>query len=74
MQPCYLIYVLNILESLPQCLNYFLAEKLIKRTRTVCSTRMQMLIDDGSEINWKKLILLPLINGNESLTERKRKY
>ena len=28
---------------------------------TVWSTRMQMLIDDGSEINWKKLILLPLI-------------
>ena len=39
---------------------------------------MQMLLDDGSDINWKKLILLPLIlfdcNRNESLTERKRKY
>lgn len=56
----------------------FIPEKFIKKTRTVWSTRMQMLLDDGSDINWKKLILLPLIlfdcNRNESLTERKRKY
>ena len=62
MQPCYLIYVehFGIFTGISQSFS-FIAEKFIKRTRTVWNTRMQMLIDDGSEINWIKLILLPFV-------------
>lgn len=56
----------------------FIPEKYIKKTRAIWSKFMQKVLDDGSDINWKKLILLPLIlfdnNNNEILNERKRKY
>jgi hypothetical protein len=56
----------------------FIPEKYIKKTRAIWNKYMQKLMDDGSELNWKKLILLPLIifdyNNHELLYERKRKY
>jgi hypothetical protein len=56
----------------------FIPEKYIKKTRAIWSKFIQKVLDDGSDINWKKLILLPLIlfdnNNNEILNERKRKY
>ena len=56
----------------------FIPEKYIKKTRAIWNKFMQKVLDDGSDINWKKLILLPLIlfdyDNNEILNERKRKY
>ena len=56
----------------------FIPEKYIKKTRAIWNKFMQKVLDNGSDINWKKLILLPLIlfdnDNNEILNERKRKY
>ena len=56
----------------------FIPEKYIKKTRAIWNKFMQKVVDDGSDINWKKLILLPLIifdyDNNEILYDRKRKY
>ena len=56
----------------------FIPEKYIKKTRAIWNKFMQKVIDDGSDVNWKKLILLPLIifdfDNHEILYERKRKY
>ena len=56
----------------------YIPEKHIKKTRAIWNKFMQKVIDDGSDVNWKKLILLPLIifdfDNHEILYERKRKY
>ena len=56
----------------------FIPDKYIKKTRAIWSKYMQKVIDDGSDKNWKKLILLPLIifdyDNHETLLVRKRNY
>ena len=56
----------------------FIPEKYVKKTRKIWNTRMQRCLDDGSEENWKKLLLLPIVlfdcKRNDSLNERKRSF
>ena len=54
----------------------FIPDKYVKRTRNVWNSRMQKCLDDNSEEDWKKLLLLPIVlfdcEQNVSLNERKR--
>ena len=56
----------------------FIPDHFIRKTRVIWNNFMQLALDDNSELNWKKLILLPIIlfdcNREDNLNECKRKY